>query len=366
MRVLLICGSFPPVKCGVGDYTALLAAELAGTPGIRVGVLTGRDAAVAMAAPAVELLPHIDSWGVWQLRKISAMVREWQPDIVHIQYPSKGYGKGKGVLFLPLLLGRHSFPVVQTWHEPLGTLRRLRYLPAALTRDALVVVEPDYAAFIPGWFRNILQQKRIFRYIPVGSNIPTRLLLEPERLRIKAGFDAAGRNLIAYFGFVAPPKGVETLFRIADPASDRLLLLCDLHPDDPYQRSILALTESDAWRGKAFVTGYRPAEEVASLLAAADIAVFPFLAGATSRNASVLAARVQGTFVLTTSREKRGFSKTESIYYAPPGDVEDLRAALRRYSGQRGKAADTADWAAIAAAHLELYREMMIENTRED
>jgi glycosyltransferase involved in cell wall biosynthesis len=366
MRVLLICGSYPPVKCGVGDYTALLAAELAATPGNTVGVLTGRDAAGSGAAQGVELLPHLDSWGVNQLPKISAIVLAWQPDIVHIQYPSKGYGKGKGALFLPYLLGRSGYKVVQTWHEPLGALRRLRYLPAALTSDALVVVEPDYAAFIPCWFRKILRRKRFFSYIPVGSNIPSRLLTESERLRWKNEFDAVDRNLVAYFGFVAPPKGVEALFSIADPAKDRLLLVCDLDENDPYQKSILALIDSEAWRGRAFVTGYRAAAEVACLLAAADIAVFPFLDGATSRNASVLAARAQGTCVLTTSGQKRGYYESDNIYFAPPGDLDDLRSALRRYCGRRGRTGATADWAAIAVAHLELYREMMKGNSQGD
>lgn len=359
MRVLLVSGSYPPAKCGVGDYTALLAAQLAAAPELTVGVLTGREAAATSAPAGVELLPQVESWGVGQLQKIMRQVRDWQPDIVHVQYPSKGYGRGKAPLFLPLLLGMTAIHTVQTWHEPLGWLRRLRYLPAAMIRDALIVVEPDYGAFIPGWYLRILQRKNFFRYIPVGSNIPSLSLAGPERLRLRNEFNAAESRLIAYFGFVAPAKGVETIFKIADPSRDRLLLVCDLDPADPYQKSILDLLAGESWRGKGFVTGFKAAEEVACLLAVADIAVFPFLAGATKRNASVLAARNQGTFVLTTSSERQGYDEQENSYYAAPGDLEAMRLALRRYAGQRGQGGETVNWAGIADQHRQLYCQVL-------
>lgn len=39
IKVLMICGSFPPMKCGVGDYTSRLAESLADN-GTEVTVLT--------------------------------------------------------------------------------------------------------------------------------------------------------------------------------------------------------------------------------------------------------------------------------------------------------------------------------------
>ncbi len=35
IRVMLVSGSFPPMRCGVGDYTARLADELASRCGER-------------------------------------------------------------------------------------------------------------------------------------------------------------------------------------------------------------------------------------------------------------------------------------------------------------------------------------------
>lgn len=366
MRILLVCGSYPPIRCGVGDYTSILTDELACSGDIEVGVLTNRDASADGMSEKVEVLTAIDSWTVRQLPTIMRSILGWKPDLVHIQFPSKGYGTGKGPLFLPLLLGLRGIPVVQTWHEPLGWLRSLRYLPCALTRDALVVVEPDYAALVPAWLGRLLRRKPIFRSIPVGSNIPSRELSTVERARLKESFDAEALNLVAYFGFVAPPKGVELLFEVADPDKDRLLLICDLDPSDSYQKAILDLVAEDRWRGKAFVTGYRPPDDVARLLAAADIAVYPFVKGVTRRNASVLAARAQGTAVLTTSHERHGFDEGENSFYAAPGDRETMRQALRRLAGHRAPAGAVLDWSGIAALHRELYRQVLRQNGQTD
>lgn len=363
MRVLLICGSYPPIKCGVGDYTAILAAELGAVEGLTVGLLTGTGASSSQIRSGVELLPVVRSWSVGQVFAIAAQACEWRPDIVHIQYPCRGYGRGKGPLFLPLILGCQGAAVVQTWHEPLGALRRLRYLPAALTRDSLVVVEPEYETFVSSWYAALLHKKRFFRYIPVGSNIPSAVLSEVQRGDLKKEYCPEGCNLIAYFGFVSPLKGVDALFEIADPERDRLLLICDLDSSDQYQDRLLRLMEGDRWRGRSFVTGYRSADEVAALLAVADIALFPFTEGATSRNASVLAARVQGTFVVATSTRRHGYFERENCYFARPGDLEEMQQALRCYAGKRA-AGEIAEWQAIAAAHMELYREILNENVQ--
>lgn len=365
MKVLFITGSFPPLKCGIGDYTALLVSALARSNGVAVGVLTSRGAVCPAEANGVELLPLLDNWEMGSL-PILRIISKWQPDIVHIQYPTKGYGRGKMPLLLPLLLALHGFSVVQTWHEPLSLMRGLRYLPCALMRDSFVTVEPDYKPLVPAFIWRLLQQKRRGRYIPVGAMIPTVRLTAAEKAALKHEFAADSSNLVAYFGFAIPSKGVEALFEIADPAVDRLVLVCELDPADEYHRRITSLMEDRRWQGKAFTTGYLPGEDAARVLAAADVALFPFVAGMTRRNTSVYAAQAQGTFVLTTNVEKQGYSESENIYYALPGDLEGLRTALRRYCGQRGGRAATADWAAIAAAHLDLYREIMTENSQGD
>ena len=341
-----------------------LRRDLAKTGEIVIGVLTSSEASADASPEGIEVMPLLEHWGFGALPRLLQAVREWRPDIIHIQYPTRGYGRGKMPLLLPLLLGR-TFPVVQTWHEPLSLLRGVRYLPCAIMRDSFVTVEPDVSSFVPGFIRWFLQRKRWFRHIPVGAMIPAVVLDSEERAVLKQEFAPGGRNLLVYFGFAIPSKGIETLFALADPEIDRLVLVCELSQDNDYHRRISTLLAEERWLGKAVVTGYLPGEKVARILAAADAVIFPFTAGMTGRNTSVYAAQAQGTFVLTTSGEKHGYSERENIYYAPPGDFATLRTALRRYAGQRGSGATTT-WSSIAAAHLELYRDIMKERSHGD
>ena len=73
-------------------------------------------------------------------------------------------------------------------------------------------------------------------------------------------------------------------------------------------------------------------------------------------------AAIQGTFVLTTSRERHGYDPSENIYYARPDDVADMRQALNLYVGHRtvnNATSQYADWDSIADAHVRLYRSLL-------
>jgi glycosyltransferase involved in cell wall biosynthesis len=182
-----------------------------------------------------------------------------------------------------------------------------------------------------------------------------------ERSAVKSRYEAKSHNLLAYFGFASPLKGIEHLFEIADPALDRIVLICDLEAANSYHRKLLELVGSEPWREKAFVTGFVAPEEAGRILAAADAAVYPFLGGVARRNTSVLASRVQGTFVVTTSSERRGYSEEDNGYYAAPGDYTGMRAGLRAHVGQRtaDDARQPADWKEIADEHIRLYRDVL-------
>jgi glycosyltransferase involved in cell wall biosynthesis len=359
LRLLLITGAFPSMKCGIGDYTAMLAQALAQHENMSVEVLTD-SAADPNSVAGVAVFPLIADWKLSEIATVMRVVKERQPDVVHIQYPAVNFGKKPMPHWLPFILRLMGKTVVQTWHEPYDVGMCFHNLPNAITKDTLVVVEPDYKQLVPAWFSWLLSRKR-FRCISLGSNIPKMTLSESERSAIKSRYGAQGHNLLAYFGFASPVKGIEQLFEIADPALDRIVLICDLESANPCHRKLLELVNSEPWRGKAFVTGFVPPEEAGRILAAADAAAYPFLGGASWRNASVLAARVQRTFVLTTSRERRGYSAEENSYYAALGDYAGMRAGLRRHVGQRtaDDSKQSADWEEIADAHILLYREIL-------
>ena len=121
-------GSLPGIRCGIGDYTARLGSELARRPGLSIRILTSASERVRLdAAMPAEVAPEA-KWGLRDLPGLLRRVRQFAPDIVHIQYPAVGYDSRLGIVFLPLaarLLGR--LPTVLTIHERRERSRAARF-----------------------------------------------------------------------------------------------------------------------------------------------------------------------------------------------------------------------------------------------
>jgi hypothetical protein len=84
MKVALITGSVPPQPCGVGDFSYCLAVALQ-KQGVRVELVTHRD---------------------WRAQAVIGLKREilhWEPDVVHIQYPTLGFGSLLGPQALSMI-----------------------------------------------------------------------------------------------------------------------------------------------------------------------------------------------------------------------------------------------------------------------
>lgn len=356
MRVLFITGSFSPMICGVGDYTGRLVEELCKSDDLDLGVLTSVSAKGTETA-RVSILPLVQRWTFAELGRVLRAIREFRPDIVHLQYPTLGYGKSWMPYFLPLILGGMGLNVIQTWHEP---PTRFRFLPNAVTRDVLIGVEPDFLLAIRPRYRWLMGLKQA-HYIPVGSNIPRVEMTGPERLALRLRYAGVGRKMIANFGFIYPSKGVEALLEIADPARDTLVFVTGLDAGkNSYHRMLLELINRSDWAGKVVFTGFLSPDDVARALGAADAAIFPFRDGVATRNASFLAAKAQGVFVLTTSQTRQGYDGAQNVFCARPGDNTAMKLALDRYLGTRIEPLPdkSSDWTDVALRHAAIYREL--------
>ena len=361
MKILLLTGSYPPMRCGVGDYAALLAEALAALRDTEVAVITDQRARMTRSASNVELFPIARGWAFSDLLQILKTIRRWSPDVLHIQYPTKGYDGRFLPWLLPLALSVLRIPIVQTWHENFPMASRLRSLAIAIRPGRLVVVRPHYDAAISRWARLLVRPKRL-RFIPNTSCLPRVELSDQDRRDIRRHLKSSARYFVAYFCFIYPNKSVELLFDVADARQDHIVVIGEANPDHPYQRSVLERTQRDPWREKVTVTGFLPSEEVARLLAAVDAVVLPFRDGGGLWNTSLHGATLQGTFVLTTSVERHGYDPSSNIYFAKPGDVTDMRAALRQYIGRRNAypvSERSASWEAIAHTHRRLYQSLL-------
>jgi glycosyltransferase involved in cell wall biosynthesis len=365
------------MRCGVGDYTRQLARALAQDAHLTVAVLTDSKIGSNAADMTFDVLPVISSWRCAELSVIVAAIRKWAPDVVHIQYPTLGYGLEVLPSLLPLALRILGFTVVQTWHEPesLTFLLRSRlifgFFARAIVPGGLVVVRPDFREKTHWLLRWAFFNKN-FRCIPNATAVPAVTLTERERQTIRNQYARPGAYMIAYFGFLYPRKRVELLFEIIDPEDSHIVIMGDGFREDDlwrfpastfeenvrYRCHITRLAEADRWKDKVTMTGFLPGEEAARVLAAADAAVFPFLDGGIGFNTSVHAAQAQGTFVLTTSVHRRGYESSNNIYFAGENDLQDMQQALIRFRGNRANVSQGSlpPWRSIALLHAELYQ----------
>ena len=363
MRVLLVSGSAPPMECGIGYYTACLARQLATLDGFDVGLVTsrhpGRVACDGQFA-GVELLTPFPRWSLLAFGKARAALLRWRPDVLHVQCPAQGYD---GPLAAPLSQWFRRWqgkPVVVTLHEHIRPYQ-LAFLALAQSADAIVSVRHN---FQDGYRKGLSRTaaRKPFHYIPNASSVPA-VTPTPGRVRAtrsKWGV-AAGKAMIAYFGLLYPGRGVDQLFQIAHPERHHLVIVGGkLNRAEDYHRQVAALATSGAWQGSCSLAGFLPDEEAAAVLACSDAVVLPFLEGGGTWNTSLQAARLQGTFAVTTSRTERGLDPRRNVYFARPGDIEEMRAALGRHLGRRseGSANDLPTWPGIAAQHKTLYESL--------
>lgn len=358
MHVLFITGSYPPMKCGVGSYTQRLAKAIAKLENVKVTVLTDERASEAIDAEGIDVLPIMCGWRLVELSRVSKLIKHLNPDVVHIQYPTQGYS-GRLAIRLPLLMRLLGKPCVQTWHEPILGKAGL-WLATGL--DVLVIVKEELIMHIPRLTRMAIFGTRTV-WIPGASLLPTIILNDQECFEIRNQYTYNNEVLLAYFGFVAPLKGLESLFEVVANTTDmRLLLMCDFQPDNNYHRSLLNQIETLGIAPRVNITGFLPDEKLASILAASDAIVLPFIDGARAWNTSIDAAVAQGTFVLTTSLDGCEYNKQKNIYYAKPGNVEEMISAIQKYARQRASYKPSASaWQNIAQKHLSIYNKLVSE-----
>jgi len=360
---MVITGSFPPQKCGVGDYTFSLTQELSGISDIKVGILTSAGQDPVSVSDGAEIFPIIKKWSFFEITKLIKFIRHWSPDIVHIQYPTQGYRQRLLSDLLPLICYLMGSKIVQTWHEGYGWLRTPQFLMKALIPSTLIVVRPQYREYLPPFMRWFLGRRKL-QYIPNASSVPKASLSYDERIELRKQSLQGQKRLIVFFGFVYPKKGVTLIFDIADPNSDHIVIAGQIDQAGAYRDEVLRRCTSEPWLGKVTITGFISVESASRLLSVADAVILPFRTGGGEWNTSIHSAALQGTFVLTTSQLKNGYDPLHNIYYSKIDDVLSMKGALNIYAGvkinNRIKIDD--EWKKMAAEHYVIYKSILTRN----
>ncbi|MGB8647358.1 MAG: glycosyltransferase [Anaerolineae bacterium] len=360
--IALVCGSWPPIKCGIGDFSHRLALELA-QQGHSIVVITDRGAATD--APAgIQVWPLIGSWTPAALLRVLDALRRAHPCVVNLHYPTQQYGRFSLIDLLPTAIRLSlKLPVVTTIHE-FTTYHRLgRWRVRNLVQSSTAAIIPDpvnraaLAAFAPAAAARL-------HAIPLGPAIEPHLPDGFDRGAWRAAQGlAADTFVLAYFGFISPSKGIDTLMDALEqlPPDGRLhlWLIADREPSSrayaAFHHAIAARLARSGRAADITWTGYLPAAELSRYLAAADLAVLPYADGASLRRTTLLTALAHGLPVLSTGEQP----PCPGVQVVPIGDAGALARAIVRLGQDATARADlaagaqqmaaTMSWPAIAA-----------------
>lgn len=333
MRIIFITGSYPPDTCGVGDYTYRLAQALQAC-GVTIDIVSQ------------------EKWSVENSLNIVRRLNGYRADIVHIQYPTVGYGFGLAPQAVSLLYG-----CVVTLHEVSQThiLRRLALYPFTVRSKHVIFTsshEQHYALQWAPWLKNRSS------IIPIGSNIVGANVEEK-----------GGGNEIVYFGLIRPNKGLEDVVQLASLIKDNckpfsIRIIGKPHPDSMEYYNRLRLRTKTL--PVLWCVGSTD-DETTDLLSHAKIAYVPYPDGVSERRGSLLALLANGNAVITTrgAQTPPALGDVVSFVQSPR---EALALAekiftdeeLRKQYLAKGRAyAANFEWSRIASRHVEIYNSLI-------
>lgn len=368
MRICLIAGAWPPAPCGVADYTARLSAALS-ERGHEVLVLTA-PVVEPVTAPGVEVRGEASGWTLRRLPALARAVRRLDPDVVHLQYPAHGYGRGLGVtLLLPLL--RLLLPRARrivTVHEYTSYSWRGRLRMAPMLRAAhrvLCTTHRDRRA-LRGLGRARLA------VVPIGSNVGPDPGQEWRAHCCPESGTGTPPVWLAHFGMVMPNKGWELLLAsLRDLDGPRPLGVLAAGQAAPqwaeYDRRVRERVRGSGLQDRVRFSGFVPQDRLAEVFReTCGIALLPYTGGASLNRGSLVACLAHGLAVVTTRPDApvERLRHGENVWFADPRP-EAIAAAVRKLLAEpelaerlrRGAraASERHAWPRIARRHLDLY-----------
>lgn len=380
--LMVITGTWPPMACGVGDYTFMLCENLA-QRGFHVHVLTSKKDRPDLqhkSRPRLEVHDRIDNWSWSMLRTTGRAIAELKPDVINFQWPTAAYGRSLAVNLLPFYLRKRfpHIPLITTLHELryFSPWSRLRIRPALEVSRRLILVDPQDRECLSRLYAKASARCSEIR---LGSSLPGR----PEQFNREARRQSLGFNaqdfVVAFFGFANPPKGLENLFRALRRLRNsypeiKLLMLSQLSGKNPYQRRILRDLNATALHAITTRPEYAEPYLAAEYLASADCAVLPFIDGVSLKRSSLMACLAQELPIITTWPASPGvddFKHNFNMLLVPPDDAPSLAAALEsliknpdlRVRLSRGSAdlVQKFSWKDISNRYTEVIKEVMEE-----
>lgn len=315
MKVLIISGSYPSLKCGVGIYTEKLFENLR-RRGVDASVLTSRDPAVKKDGPIHAL---IERWGMASLFKILSFIRAEDPDLVNLQAPTLKYKAILNAVSILPLLSKIYFkakPFILTVHDFAisRVLSKIFFLPIFLFSDRIVVTNGEDEEDIVRRFPFL---KRKVRKIYMGPFLEAASVPDDKKRALYRELNhKTGHRFIVTLGFIKRDRCIDTVIRVFhrlkhDDPDLKLIIVGDAQRDHDagYRELLLDLTEELGLADSVCWTGFCEPDDAAFYLSISTMAILLYERGASLRRSSLINVMTKKIPVITNIAGKRGMDK---------------------------------------------------------
>ena len=274
LHLLIICKSFPPDYCGVGDYTYLLAKNLAQHSHMKVSIITSVNSQCA-TIDHVEIFPIVAHWNLQSVDVIMKKIQQLSPQQILWQYVPYLYHR-KGIpLYLCILFWRlRRWKMAVFFHEVaieispnikrlcIATAQRFIAYVIGQTSNHIIVSNECVARF--------LGEKRT-QLIHIGSNIPRCSLPQNTLQQLRSEIVGKCDLLFAIFGNIrSNHELLPVLKKLSEQQISWKLILIGNYQNtksELFHREVARLQLQE----HIYITGYVSVDLAAQYLAMSDI-----------------------------------------------------------------------------------------------
>ena len=340
LSVVMVCGDFPPMLSGVGDYCAHVSRSLAEL-GHEVTVVTteGATGGDFLGGSPVVVEPVVSRWQLREFGQVLTVAdRLSRRCILDLQYHCPGtYGRRMLINALPGLIRmvRPAARVVVTMHgfREQGVLFRLRALPMLRLAHGVIFVDRKNERLLGAYGGHGSSR---LRFIPIAGNIPPVEVTVEERRRLRRELGFGEEDVVvAFFGGIGRSKGFHHLVKAVELArtefglSAVLLAIGGFHEDGVnrgYQEQMKVEIGKKPASDWVKIIAAPPPARASELLRCADVAAYPFLDGVGENSGSMMAALAHGLPTVATKGHGNppDFEDHFGVALVPPRDSRAL------------------------------------------
>jgi len=353
------------MRAAEADYTFHLCRSFA-ERGLEVDLLTTEHNPTASGLP-FNVYPVMRKWSWSDLPRFAGILKRSSPDAILLIFIDYIYRSQPIITFAPTVakILLPGIPFVTIFINPIGFSPYKPFDPTRFLRRAVShwtgqkKVNYRFGTLLPDSRRVVVLSKR--HHDSLAKDYPavdrkSVLIPPPPTMWISPADGGAARQrgremlgleesdfLIAFFGYIYPNKGVETLLKAfqilsRERSNARLILvggISDLEfPNRPcYAQEVHALSKELGIDNNVTWTGeYAWDSEKPSLyLRAADICVLPFDTGIQMNNSSFAAVAAHELAIITTLGKtlEQPFIDKKNVFLCPPKSPEAMASAMK-------------------------------------